>query len=99
MSEFYGPIVNNQDRNFPLNQGTGFQPFACGLNGSMTPHGADESEFEKATKADTSKPTKVMTDGITIFLLETEMPLQLTDWAFDSAMKNVKGKSRSKSKL
>lgn len=39
MNEFYGPIVNLQDRKHPFNQGQEFRPFAAGLNGSMTTHG------------------------------------------------------------
>ena len=104
MSEFYGPIINAQDPEFPLSKGKEFKPFVAGLNGSMACHGPGEEEFEKAREVDTSKPSKTMQDGVTVFLLETEMPLFLTDWAFEGAVKNLKaggsaskkGKERSK---
>ena len=99
MSEFYGPIVYNQDPAFPLNQPGGFKPFACGLNGSMATHGADEREFERAMSIDTTKPSKQMQDGISIFLLETELPLFLTDWAYENAEKNFKAKPKGAAKI
>lgn len=40
-----------------------------------------------------------MTDGLTIFLLETEKPLFISDWAFDAAVKNLKGVRKGDSKL
>ena len=90
MSELFGPIVNKQDPNFPLNQPGAFKPFGAGLNGSMVTHGPSDDEFAKATSLDTSKPMKTMTDGVTLFLLETEIPLFLTDWAYEGAQKNFK---------
>lgn len=36
-----------------------------------------------------------MTDGMSIFLLETEKPLFISDWAVEAAIKNVKGKNKS----
>lgn len=35
-------------------------------------------------------PTKLMTDGITLVLLETEVPLLLSDWAVEAAVMNGK---------
>ena len=99
MSEFYGPIVYNQEPEFPLNQSGSFKPFACGLNGSMATHGADEAEFQTATSLDTSKPAKQMQGGISIFLLETELPLYLTDWAYSHAEKNFKAKPKGAAKI
>ncbi|KAI3322361.1 homogentisate 1,2-dioxygenase [Xylariaceae sp. AK1471] len=97
MQEFYFPIVNEQSPDFPLNRGHKFQPFGCGLNGSMATHGSKEKEFQQATRGvDTSKPTKLGTDGITIALLETEQPLYLSDWAFQCAVKNINGKKSSR---
>ncbi|KIX03343.1 homogentisate 1,2-dioxygenase [Rhinocladiella mackenziei CBS 650.93] len=98
MTEFYGPIVNAQSSSHPFNQGQEFKPFVAGLNGSMTAHGATEDEYERAANADL-KPTKLMTDGITLFLLETEVPLCLSDWAAKAAQKNFKAKSKRASKM
>lgn len=36
-----------------------------------------------------------MTDGLSIFLLETEKPLFISDWAAEAAVKNGKGKKAS----
>lgn len=101
MSEFYGPIVYDADPESPLNKSDagGFKPFACGLNGSMACHGAAEDEYAGAQAIDTSKPTKQMQDGISVFLLETELPLFLTDWAYEKAVKNFKAKSKEAAKM
>ena len=99
MSEFYGPIINNQDPKFPFNAGADFKPFAAGLNGSMATHGANEDEFERASNQDTSVPKKQMADGISIMLLETEMPLFLTDWAYEGAVKNFREKPQMAAKM
>lgn len=101
MSEFYGPIVYNQDHAFPLNNhdAGGFKPFACGLNGSMACHGAAEDEYQRAQATDTSKPAKQMQDGVSLFLLETELPLFLTDWAYEKAEKNFKAKPKGAAKM
>ena len=48
--------------------------------------------MEKASNAPTT-PTKVMVDGVTLFLLETEKPLYISDWAAEAAVKNVNGKA------
>ncbi|ETN44096.1 homogentisate 1,2-dioxygenase [Cyphellophora europaea CBS 101466] len=94
MNEFYAPIVNNQDGDYPFNQdrGKGFKPFGAGLNGGMVVHGATAEDLEKASTSDTSTPAKVMMDGITIFLLETEKPLYISDWAAEMAQQNFKAK-------
>lgn len=99
MSEFYGPIVNSQDPAFPLTEGREFRPFVAGLNGSMACHGPGEEEMERARQADTGKPVKAMMDGISLFLLETEMPLFLTGWAFEGAVKNFTKGGQGKAKM
>lgn len=83
MSEFSGPIINNQDPECPWNKGIEFQPFAAALNSAMAMHGADKKAHEMAERQDT-KPRKVSTEGFTIFLLETECPLWVSDWAMRS---------------
>lgn len=40
-----------------------------------------------------------MTDGITLFLLETELPLMLSDYAKKAAVKNFKVKPKGANKL
>lgn len=92
MSEFYGPIVHAQDKSRPFNGGKEFRPFACGLNGLMATHGASEAEYARAQEIDTEKPMKQMQDRISIFLLETELPLMLTDWALEGSNMNPKSK-------
>jgi homogentisate 1,2-dioxygenase len=99
MSELYGPIINSQDPKFPFTKGAAFKPFAAGLNGSMATHGANEDEYERASQQDTSVPKKQMTDGISLFLLETEMPLFLTDWAYEGAVKNFRQKPKGAAKM
>lgn len=90
MNEFFGPIIAAQDPRHPLNasrKNNEFFPFGAGLNGGMTIHGASEDEFQKASSAEL-KPTKVQNDGVSLFLLETENPLYLADWAEKAAIKN-----------
>lgn len=80
MSEFSGPIINKQDPECPWNKGIDFQPYAAALNSGMATHGAKKEAHELAERQDT-RPRKVSTDGFTIFLLETECPLWVSDWA------------------
>lgn len=94
-SEYYGPIVNNQDPNFPPNQVRSFGPFAAGLHGMLTTHGAPEEAFQEASNASLA-PTMLQNDGLTIFVLETEKPLFLSDWAENAAVKNAGAKPRPK---
>ena len=112
-SEFYGPIVNSQNPANPLSKGREFKPFAAGLNSSMVVHGefspraqaydvtdliagAEEGTYRSMQNADT-KPKKLMNDGITLFLLETEMPLMLSGFGKQSAMIKVVQKNKKES--
>lgn len=94
-SEFYGPIINKQDPEFVHNQGLAFRPFAAGLNGMMTTHGAAEEDFLKARDAEL-KPAMLQNEGVSFFLLETEKPLFLSQWAEKAAMKNFGAGPRPK---
>lgn len=94
-SEYFGTIINNQGSNFPANKGLAFRPFAAGLHGALTTHGAPEEAFQEARNADLA-PTLVSNDGITVFVLETEKPLFLSDWANKTAVKNPGAKPRPK---
>ncbi|OCT44138.1 Homogentisate 1,2-dioxygenase [Cladophialophora carrionii] len=98
MSEFFAPIITEQDKTHPFNGGREFKPFVAGLHPPMTTHGATEEDFEKARTADL-KPTKLMTEGMTVFLLETESPLYLSDWAVEAALTNPRAKPRKPSKI
>lgn len=94
MQEFYAPIVTNQDPDFPLNGNTNeFRPFAAGLHGCMTTHGPMEEEFQAARAKDMSTPTRLDDLGVNVFLLETDRPLVLSDWAFQCVQLNHFNKS------
>lgn len=94
-SEYYGPIINQQGPRFPANGGLKFKPFAAGLHGMLTTHGAPEDAFQEATNADL-KPTMLQNDGISIFVIETEKPLFLSEWAYGAALKNPGSKPKPK---
>ena len=97
MTEFFGPIVNSQDPAFPFNKTKTFAPFVAAMNGPMKTHGATDDEHHDATTQDLT-PRKVMNEGLSMFLLETENPLYLTDWATKAAAINPFTK-RPKAKL
>ncbi|KAI1306131.1 homogentisate 1,2-dioxygenase [Xylaria venustula] len=96
MQEFFFPIIYEQSPDFSFNGGHEFRPWGCGLNGSLAAHGPSDDQYLVATNSDTTKPTKVDTDGILMALVETEQPLYLSEWAFQSAVKNFNGKESSK---
>lgn len=82
MQEFSGPIVTLQDPKHPFNGETNhFAPFGAKLNGCMSTHGPAEKEFKEAKAMDTGTPAWVNDDGFLRFLVETEKPLLLSDWA------------------
>lgn len=83
MQEFYAPIISNPSPKYPLNAETHeFAPFGAGLNGVLTTHGPTEDEFQTARASDVSKPKKIDNLGISVFLLETDRPLILSEWAY-----------------
>lgn len=93
MQEFYAPIVYDQDPQHPFNRqsrkgGNRFKPFAAGLHGAMSTHGPGEAEFQMMRRIDTLTPTKIGTEGVLVFLFETERPVVLSDWAYAHAVKN-----------
>lgn len=82
MQEIFGPIVSVQDPEHPLNGNTNqFRPFAAGIMNCMSTHGPGESELLAERERDTSQPAKLSDDGVMLFLLETDRPLVLSDWA------------------
>jgi hypothetical protein len=88
MQEFFGPII--YDPNHPLSAGHGFAPFGAGLNSTLCPHGPTDREHRESEQLDTHKQAKVQAEGITLFLLETEAPLRLSDWAHGHASSGSK---------
>ncbi|KAK8062530.1 homogentisate 1-2-dioxygenase [Apiospora hydei] len=98
MQEFFSAIVSNQDPEFPSNDvnkvANRFAPFGAGLHGAMSTHGASDSEMRAVREIDTSRPQKLQMNGITAFVLETERPLVLSEWAFTCAQKNPQAKGR-----
>lgn len=98
MSEFSGPIIYNQDSSCPWNQGIEFQPYGAALNSAMACHGATKEAHRQAEEQEQDlAPKKVGTEGFLIFLLETECPLRVSEWATtqDDASGPVQGpKSR-----
>jgi homogentisate 1,2-dioxygenase len=84
MSEFAGVIIASQDPESIWNQGEEFRPFGATLNGSMVPHGMDKRTHEDARTKEL-KPEKVGMEGFTIFLLESETMMGVTDWALEAA--------------
>ncbi|KAL6241891.1 hypothetical protein RBB50_011136 [Rhinocladiella similis] len=80
MTEVSGPIIYNQDESCTWNQGLEFQPYAATIASAMACHGATEDAHRKAEEQ-TTAPQKVSTEGYTVFLLETECPLRVADWA------------------
>lgn len=98
MQEFFSAIVNNQDPACPFNDinrvGNRFAPFGAGLHGAMSTHGASDAEMQVAQDLDTSKPQKLQMDGLTPFILETERPLVLSEWAYSCAQKNPQAKGK-----
>ena len=91
MSEFSAPIVYDQDPSCRWNQGNEFRPYGASLNTTMTSHGSSAEVHEKA-RTQELKPEKAGTEGFTIFLLETECPLWVSDWAVNLAQLNPKKK-------
>ncbi|KAK4622449.1 Homogentisate 1,2-dioxygenase [Fulvia fulva] len=74
MSKFFGTIVNAQEEGR-------LGSFCVWVEwGGVVTHGAEEETFQKASNGELS-PKKVQDDGFSIFLLETEKPLMLSDWA------------------
>ncbi|KIW97768.1 homogentisate 1,2-dioxygenase [Cladophialophora bantiana CBS 173.52] len=82
MAEFSGAIITRQDPDCPWNQGLEFQPYGAALNSGMACHGAN-SDAHRAAEEQETTPKKVQTEGFTIFLLETECPLWVSDWAIE----------------
>lgn len=92
MSEFSGPIVYDQAHEWHKEHS--FKPYGAQLNGTMTAHGPSKEVHQAARESDL-KPKKVGMEGLTIFLLETECPMRVQNWAVE-LLKKRKGISVSK---
>ena len=93
MTEFSGPIVYDQTHEWHKEHA--FKPYGAAMTSTMTAHGPTK-EAHEAARSDTLEPKKVFTDGISIFLLETECPLEVQSWAMELLEKQ---KNSSASKL
>jgi homogentisate 1,2-dioxygenase len=76
-SEFMGLVHGTYDA-----KAEGFSPGGASLHNSMTGHGPDADTFEKASRADLSKPD-VITDTMA-FMFETRCVLRPTRYAMES---------------
>lgn len=81
MTEFMGLIVGEYD----ARTDGGFQPGGASLHNVMAPHGPDDATHARASSAELL-PTKVG-EGSLAFLVESNMLLGLTQWAWDGCGK------------
>ena len=77
-SEFMGLIHGEYDA-----KAEGFAPGGCSLHNGMTGHGPDAATFDKASRADTSKPDVI--DGTMAFMFEARHVIRPTRQALDAA--------------
>ena len=92
MSELSGPIVYDQTSKWHAEHA--FTPYGASLNGTMVAHGPS-GEMHRAAREDDLKPRKVGTEGLTIFLIETECPMRVQGWAVE-LLKAQQAKAASK---
>ena len=59
--------------------------------------GAAESDFKHASERSLA-PEKLMADGLSMFVLETELPLLLSEWAAKAAIMNG-GRKKAEAKI
>jgi len=77
-SEFMGLIHGVYDA-----KAEGFVPGGASLHNCMTGHGPDAETFEKAARADTSKPHYIQ--DTMAFMFETRLPIRPTRFALEAA--------------
>jgi homogentisate 1,2-dioxygenase len=78
-SEFMGLIEGIYDA-----KAEGFAPGGASLHNCMSGHGPDAATWERATRADTSKPTKIA--GTMAFMFETRTLIRPTRFALESKL-------------
>jgi homogentisate 1,2-dioxygenase len=76
-SEFMGLIEGVYDA-----KAEGFVPGGASLHNCMCGHGPDAATFERASRADTSRPQKL--SGTMAFMFESRVPLRPTRFALES---------------
>lgn len=62
----------------------GFEPGGASLHNCMSGHGPDAATFEKASRADTSRPAHIT--GTMAFMFETRSVIHPTRYALDSPL-------------
>jgi homogentisate 1,2-dioxygenase len=77
-SEFMGLVHGAYDA-----KAEGFVPGGASLHNCMTGHGPDAETFEKATRADASKPHYIR--DTMAFMFETRLPIRPTRFALEAA--------------
>jgi homogentisate 1,2-dioxygenase len=77
-SEFMGLVHGVYDA-----KAEGFLPGGASLHNCMTGHGPDADTFEKAVRADTSKPHRV--ENTMAFMFETRLAIRPTRFALEAA--------------
>jgi homogentisate 1,2-dioxygenase len=78
-SEFMGLIHGVYDA-----KAEGFAPGGASLHNCMSGHGPDASTFDRARRADTTRPEKV--DGTMAFMFETRRIIRPTRYALESGL-------------
>ena len=78
-SEFMGLIEGVYDA-----KAQGFEPGGASLHNCMSGHGPDAATFEKASRADTSRPAHIT--GTMAFMFETRSVIHPTRYALDSPL-------------
>jgi homogentisate 1,2-dioxygenase len=78
-SEFMGLIAGVYDA-----KADGFEPGGASLHNCLSGHGPDAETFEKASRADTSRPAHI-TDTMA-FMFETRSLIRPTRWALESPL-------------
>jgi homogentisate 1,2-dioxygenase len=81
-SEFMGLISGVYDA-----KAEGFVPGGASLHNCMSGHGPDASTFERASKADTSKPETIR--DTMAFMFETRHPLQASAYALSAPHRQI----------
>ena len=81
-SEYMGLIYGAYDA-----KAEGFLPGGASLHNCMTGHGPDAATFEKASRADTSRPEHIV--DTMAFMIETRCVIRPTRYALESPLRQV----------
>jgi homogentisate 1,2-dioxygenase len=83
MTEFMGLICGAYD----AKSSNGFQPGGASLHSCMTPHGPDQTSYDKAVADPCDQPKQL--DGGMAFMFETSCIMQVTDFALNGEHRDV----------